>query len=104
MIWQLYFEVIYHYPDQTTTTDYGYLCERKYMDFIYLVAIEVGLIEGDILAKLASFHPDFINAVINFKFVCDHMVKITLSDGTVIELPQFQFFPRFTSFYEPSGS
>ena len=52
----------------TTNNDYGYLCDWKYMDHFYAVAVEEGLIEINLEAVLVSFHPDFLDTIVLFEF------------------------------------
>ena len=84
----------------TTTTAYGYPCDWKYMDYLYLVALEGGLIEGDYEAVLENMHPRLDGALLASSITSSDFGDLTLSDGNVIELLKFQITSIFASFYE----
>ena len=72
----------------STNNNYGYPCIWKYMDYFYYVALEEGLVEGDLNAELENLASWFFILIHSF----------------IIEGNEFSVVPIFGSFYEPSGT
>ena len=86
-----------------TTTAYGYPCDWKYMDYFYLIALDSGLIEGDLNAELANFDLEMAY-LFEISINSGEMYEIALSDGTIHEDASFGAIPLYAGFYGLSGT
>ena len=83
-----------------TYNNYGYTCNIKFLDTLYLLGLDNGLIEGDIEAELEDWHPNILLPFSYLIVATDEKNDITLPDGGVLELNKFFIAPILANLSE----
>ncbi|MBQ4633868.1 MAG: hypothetical protein IJB71_00790 [Bacilli bacterium] len=84
----------------TTYNNYGYTCNIKFLDSLYLLGLDNGLIEGDIEAELEDWHPNILLPFSYLIVATDEKNDITLPDGGVLKLNKFVIAPILANLSE----